>query len=67
MTRHEIQNCTDIEDLKELCLAQRRQLTIISEILVDESKKHITTKRAIEKIRDYLVKHQYDLKLKNND
>ena len=33
MTRHEIQNCTDIEDLKELCLTQRRQLTIISEIL----------------------------------
>lgn len=61
MTRHEIQTCTDIEALKKLCLAQRSQLSVVSEILVDESKWHITAEQAVTQIRDHLVAHQHDL------
>lgn len=61
MTRYEIQNCTNIEALKKLCLAQRSQLSVVSAILVDESKWHMTAEQAVTQIRDYLVAHQYDL------
>lgn len=63
MTRIEIEECNDIERLKELCINQRKQLGVIGEILVDESKMHITPNAAINKIRNYLVSHQYDLEL----
>ena len=59
--RYQINECTDIEALRKLCLVQRKQLTYVGEVLVDESKWHCTAKDAIEQIRDYLVKHQYDL------
>lgn len=69
MTRHEIQNCTDIEALKKLCLAQRSQLSVLSAILVDESKWHITAEQAVTQIRDYLVAHPHGLNinLQSND
>ena len=63
MTQYDIESCNDIDKLKQICLAQKRQLNIIGEILVDESKSHITSERAISKIRDYMVKSQYDIKL----
>lgn len=63
MNRFEIENCNDIEALKQLCLAQRSQLNYIGNVLVRESKWEITAKEAIERIRNYMVKHQNDLKL----
>lgn len=63
MNRLEIENCNDIEALKQLCLAQRSQLNYIGNVLVRESKWEITAKEAIERIRNYMVKHQHDLKL----
>mgnify|MGYP001226938356 CR=1 FL=1 len=63
MNRIEIEQCNDIDKLKTLCIEQRKQLGVISEILVDESKWHISSEVAVQKIRDYLVKHQYDLKI----
>ena len=63
MNRIDIENCNDIEKLKALCIEQRKQLGVIGEILVDESKWHITSEIAVQKIRDYLVEHQYDLRL----
>lgn len=63
MTRIDIMNCNDITKLKKLCIEQRKQLSMISEILVDESKWHIEAGEAVRKIRDYLTEHQYDLRL----
>lgn len=60
VSRREIKNCNDIETLRKLCLIRGKQLAIISDILVDESKKDITTEYAINQIRDYLVNHQHD-------
>ena len=51
MNRLEIENCNDIEALKQLCLAQRSQLNYIGNVLVRESKWEITAKEAIERIR----------------
>jgi len=67
MNRLEIEECEDIEKIKRLCIAQNEQLTVIGEILVSESKWHITSDEAIRKIRDYLVKHQSDIKLRINE
>ena len=67
MNRLEIKKCEDIEELKRLCIAQDEQLTFISEILVSESKWHITPDEAVRKIRDYLVKHQSDVELRINE
>ena len=53
-TRSEIKKCDDIELLRILALNQRRHLDIISEILVDESKMHISAQDAICEMRDYL-------------
>ena len=61
MTKSEIKKCDDIEKLRKICLEQWSQLFVVSEILVDESKIHITPEEAVEKIRDYLTTHQYDL------
>ena len=63
MSRIEIEQCTDIDKLKALCLEQRKQLNYIGEVLVDVSKWHITPELAIEQIRDYLVKNQYNLRI----
>lgn len=48
------QNKTQIE---EMLLRYDKILTIITEILVDESKKHRTSEKAIEDIREYLNKN----------
>ena len=61
MIKSEIKKCGDIEKLRKICLEQWSQLFVVSEILVDESKMHITPEEAVEKIRDYLTTHQYDL------
>ena len=60
MTRAEIMECADIEKLKALCLEYRKQASVISEILVDESKWHISSHDAINKIREYLVRNQHE-------
>lgn len=64
MTRLEIEKCNDIDELKRLCKEQHRQLSFVSETLVSESKMHITSKMAVENIRDYLFKHQWDLEIR---
>ena len=63
MTAIEIEQCNNIEALRALCLNQRKQLAVIGEILVEESKWHYTANEAVKEIRDYLTKHQYDLSL----
>ena len=63
MTKREINNCTDIEKLKKMCLIQRSQLSAISEILIDESKWELTSQQAVANIRNYLVSHQHDVDL----
>lgn len=67
MNRIEIIECTDIEALKKLCLEFRKQFNVIGEILVDESKWHISADQAVTKIREYLVSHQYDLELEDSE
>lgn len=54
MNRRDIELCTDLEELKELCRTYRKACFCISETLVDESKMHITTEKAKEQIRKYL-------------
>lgn len=66
MTRLEIEQCNDIDVLKQLCIAQRSQLAYVGEVLIDESKWHIKPDRAIEMIREYLVRHQYELEFKDS-
>lgn len=66
MNRLAIEECEDIEELKRLCIAQNEQLSVVGAFLVSESKWHITSDEAVRKIRDYLVKHQSDIKLKIN-
>ncbi len=63
MTRSDIKECKDIEVLKQICLSYRSQLSTIGEILVDESKWHISAKDAVDIIRKYHVDHQYDIDL----
>ncbi len=58
MNTKTILDCEDIEELKRLCVEQNKQLAYISEILVEESKWHISSDVAIQKIREYLVKGQ---------
>ena len=54
MNRTDIENCTDIEALKELCHAYRRACSGISESLVEESKCHINIETAVGQIRKCL-------------
>lgn len=63
MTQYDIESCNDINKLKQICLAQKRQLNIIGEILVDESKSNIIPEKAISVIRDYMVKSQQDINM----
>ena len=63
MTQYDIESCNDINKLKQICLAQKRQLNIIGGILVDESKSNIIPEKAISVIRDYMVKGQQDINL----
>lgn len=56
-----INQCNDIETLRKFCMIQGSQLTYIGEVLVDESKMHITSDEAVQIIREYLVEHQHDM------
>jgi hypothetical protein len=51
--RHK-QNKTQTE---ELLLNYRKTLAVIGEILVDESKVHISSEKAINQIREYMNKN----------
>lgn len=61
MNRVDIQNCKDSEKLQKLCLEMHNQLSVIGEILIQESKWEITGRDALYNIRQYLVNHQGDL------
>ena len=54
MNRTDIENCTDIKALKELCHTYRKTCSCISETLVEESKCHIIIEDAVGQIRKYL-------------
>ena len=56
MNRIDIETCSNIDDLKELCHAYRKTCSCISETLVEESKCHIKPERAVGQIRHYLWK-----------
>ena len=49
----------DKEDLIQIILEVEHRDFLISETLVDESKLHIDSKKACEKIRDYMRKTKY--------
>lgn len=49
------------DELIDIISSYRSLYFYVSEVCVDESKMHITSSRAIDKIRDYLIEHQYDL------
>jgi hypothetical protein len=42
-------------------MIQGSQLAYIGEVLVDESKMHLTSDEAVQLIREYLVEHQNDM------
>ena len=63
MTRFDIEDCNDIDKLKQLCIKQRHQLCVIGETLVSESKRHITAEQAVDRIRTYMTEHQHELHL----
>lgn len=56
MNRRDIETCSNIDDLKELCHAYHKACFCISETLVEESKCHIKLERAVSQIRNYLWK-----------
>jgi hypothetical protein len=62
--KYDIENCDNIEELKRLCLEYRKQLSVVSEYLIDVTKFHITTDEAVRKIREYLVENQSKLEVK---
>ena len=49
------------DELIDIISSYRSLYFYVSEVCVDESKWDITCDKAIEQIRDYLIKHQYDL------
>ena len=63
MTRHDIELCKHMEVMRKLCLDYRTQLSYIYSVLDDESKNLISTERAINDIREYLMAHEVDLNL----
>jgi len=62
-TRSEIKKCNDVELLQALAINQQIQLTVISEILVSESKMHASSRDAINNMRDYLRKNYREIDL----
>lgn len=48
------------DEVTNFAINMRTLLAIIGEVLVDESKQHITSECAIDEIRDYMNKHQFD-------
>lgn len=67
MNRIEIEECNDIDKLKKLSIAQYKLLFYIGEVLVDESKQHLTPEDAIKKIRTYMTENQNYLNLDNEE
>lgn len=59
MNRILIEECTDIDKLKSLCIRLYQQYFYTGEVLVSESKQEITADKAISKIRQYLRDNQY--------
>lgn len=51
MNRIDIEECNDMDELKEMAIKQYRTLFFISETLVDVSKWHITAEEGIRQIR----------------
>lgn len=47
----------DRTEVEEAFLQQHKVLAIISEVLVEESKLHISSEEAVVKIRDYMNKY----------
>lgn len=59
MNRLDIIKCNDIEKLRHACLNLYKQSFYVGEILVEESKNHINSTVACQKMRDYLCKTDY--------
>lgn len=60
MNSIEIEECNDIEKLRNLAMLQCHILFMIGEACVDESKWHFTSKEAIKKIRECLREYDID-------
>lgn len=58
MNRIDIEQCNDMDALKDLAIKQYKALSYIGEICVDVSKWHITSDKAIKMIREYLCSIQ---------
>lgn len=58
MNRIDIEQCNDMDALKDLAIRQNKALSYIGEICVNVSKWHITSDKAIKKIREYLCSIQ---------
>lgn len=54
MTRMEIEDCKDLNMIKEIALEQHSALFKISEALVDNSKENLTDVKTLISIRHYL-------------
>ena len=57
----DIEQCNDIDALKQLAIGQYKALSYISETLVDVSKWHITSDEGIRQIRERLQKNNFEL------
>lgn len=54
---YELRHKKNKTQVDELLLKYDKTLKIISEILVDESKLHISSEMAIDKIRNYMIEN----------
>ena len=61
MNRLDIEQCNDIDTLKQLAIEQYKALSYIGETLVDVSKWHITSDEGIKQIRERLQKNNLEL------
>lgn len=61
MNRIDIEQCSNIDALKQLAIGQYKALSYISETLVDVSKWHITSDEGIKLIRERLQKSNFEL------
>jgi hypothetical protein len=62
MLSYEIDECQDIEALRQQCKKDWDTLALISETLVDYSKCHITAEKALKEIRKYIAQGLIDRK-----
>lgn len=61
MNRLDIEQCNDLDKLKELAIEQYKKLFYISETCVDVSKWHITSDEGIKQIRERLQRNNIEL------